>query len=118
MEEALNNDLTSLQVDKAKLESLDHQIENEKKVRSENGVRRWRWRYWSVITRMSIFSPFQGKVESEQKLLEAQAQIKSLQSKSKQVIHDLKAQVSFCQTTLFVGIKSKTRVIFESCWGK
>ena len=34
-----------------------------------------------------------GKIESEQKLQEAQAQIKSLHAKSKQVIHDLKAQV-------------------------
>ena len=35
-----------------------------------------------------------GKIESEQKLQEAQAQIKSLHAKSKQMIHDLKAQVS------------------------
>ena len=36
---------------------------------------------------------WQGKIESEQKLQEAQAQIKSLHTKSKQMIHDLKAQV-------------------------
>lgn len=75
VEETLNNDLTTLQVEKAKLESLDAQLESEKK----------------------------GKSESEQKLQEAQAQIKSLQSKSKQVIHDLKSQVeegSSTRTTL------------------
>ena len=83
-------------MEKAKLESLDAELENEKKVRLLCSLNRPGERSRDLTSAMAYFLFFsQGKLECEQRLQETQAQIKSLQSKSKQVIHDLKAKVSY-----------------------